>query len=69
MMMMMIIWNGSSYNKWIQQTSAKNSKTRHDWVEKVINWELCNRLKFYQGTKWYMHKPEWNPENKTYKIL
>ena len=26
--------------------AQKESKTRHDWVGKVIHWELCKRLKF-----------------------
>ena len=35
----------------------KKYKTTHDWVGKVIYWELCKRLKFDHITKWYMHKP------------
>ena len=34
----------------MQQT---NKKEVHDWVGKVINRELCKRLKFDQTTKWY----------------
>ena len=26
--------------------AQKEYKTRNDWVEKVIRWELCKRLKF-----------------------
>ena len=26
--------------------SQKEYKTRHDWVGKVIHWELCKMLKF-----------------------
>ena len=36
----------------------KEYKTRHDWVGKMIHWELCNRLKFFYDIKWYMDKPE-----------
>ena len=41
----------------------------HDWVGKVIQWELCKRPKFDQTTKWYIHKPESVLENGTHKIL
>ena len=33
-------------------------KTRHDWVEKVIHWELCKKFKFDHTNKWYVHNPE-----------
>ena len=36
----------------------KEYKTMHDWVGKVIHWELCNELKFDHADNWYMHKPE-----------
>ena len=44
-------------------------KTRHDRVEKVINKELCKRLKFDHTTKWCMHNPESILENETHKIF
>ena len=47
----------------------KKYKPRHDWVGKVIYWELCKRLKFDYTTKWYMHKLESVREDKTHKIL
>ena len=31
-------------------------KTRHDWVGKGIDWELCKKLKFDHTSKWYMKK-------------
>ena len=40
-------------NKQMQQTSAKEYKTRHDWVGKVIQ-----KFKFEITTKCYMYKPE-----------
>ena len=46
--------------------------TRHDWVGKVIHWELCKKKKkskFVYTTKWYMHKPESVLEDETHKIL
>ena len=44
----------SKYSKF----KLKKYKTEHDWVGRVINWELCKRLKFDHTTKWYIHKPE-----------
>ena len=44
-------------------------KTRHDWVGKVIHWELCKKLNFHHASKWYTHKPESVLENETHKIL
>ena len=49
--------------------AQKEYKARPDWVEKVIHWELCKKLKFDHTTKCYMHKPESVPENETHKIL
>ena len=47
----------------------KEYKTRHEWVGKVIHWEMCKKLKFYHTNKWYMHNPEPVPENDTHKLL
>ena len=47
--------------------AQKEYKTRHDYVGKVIHWELCKKLKFDHSTKWYMHKPESILENETQK--
>ena len=41
----------------------KKSMTRHDWVGKVILWELSKKLKYENNTKWYIHKPESVLEN------
>ena len=49
--------------------SKREYKTRHEWVGKVIHWELCKKLKFDQTTKWHMHKPESTLENEMHKIL
>ena len=43
-------------------------KSRHDWVGKVIHWELYKKLKFDQTNKWYRHKAEFFPENETHNI-
>ena len=47
-------------NKWSQQT-----QTRHEKAGKVINKELCNKLKFDRSTKFYVQKPEYVHESKT----
>ena len=49
--------------------AQKEYKTRHDWVGKVIHWELCKKLKFDHMNKWYMHNPEPVLENETYKLF
>ena len=38
--------------------AQKEYKHIHDWVRKVIHWEVCKRLSFDHTTKRYMHKPE-----------
>ena len=58
-------WNSQSH-KWIQQTGTK---TIHNWAEKVIHWELCERLKFDNAEKWFMHKAGSVLENEMNKIL
>ena len=45
----------------------KEYKTRHDWVGKVIHWELCKKLKFDHTNKWYIHNSESVLENETRK--
>ena len=47
----------------------KDSKPRHDSVEKVIHRELCKKLKFDHLTKWFVHKPESVMKNEIHKIL
>ena len=36
--------------------AQKEYKSRHDWVGKVIHWELCKKLKLHHTNKWYMQK-------------
>ena len=36
--------------------AQKVYKTRHDWLGKVNNWELCKKLIFDYTTVWYMNK-------------
>ena len=47
----------------------RDYKTRRDWVEKVIHWELCKKIKFDRMNKWYMHNAESVRENETNQIL
>ena len=49
--------------------AQKEHKTRHDWVGKVIHWEMCKKFKFDHTKKWYMHSPASVPENNTHKLL
>ena len=49
--------------------AQKEYKTSHDWVGKVIHWELCKKFKFNLMNKWYMHNPAAVLENETHKLL
>ena len=49
--------------------APKEYQTRCDWMEKVIHQELCKMFKFDSTNTWYMHCPESELENETYKIL
>ena len=49
--------------------AQKEYNTRHDWVGKVIHWELCKKLKFDHVNNWYMHNPESVMENEMLKLL
>ena len=44
----------------------KEYKTWHEWVGKVIHWELRN---FDHTNKWYMYNPESVLKNETHKLL
>ena len=45
--------------------AQKEYKTRHDWVGKVIHWELCKKFQFGHTNKWYMYNPASVQENET----
>ena len=47
----------------------KEYKTRHDWVGKVIYWDVCKKFKFDHTNKWYLHNPAPVLENDTHKLL
>ena len=49
--------------------TKKKFKIKHDWVGKVIHWELSKKLKFDHTNKWYMHNPESVLENEKQKLL
>ena len=49
--------------------AQREYKARHDWVGKVIHWEMCKKFKFDHTNKWYMHKPAPVLENATHKLL
>ena len=48
--------------------AQKEYKTRHDWVGKVIHWEMCKKFKLDRTNKWYMHNPAPVLENDTHKL-
>ena len=49
--------------------AQKEYKARHDWVGKVIHWEMCKKFMFDHAKKWYMHNPAPVLENGTHKLL
>ena len=49
--------------------AQKKYKARHNWVGKVIHWEMCKELKFDHTNKCYMHNPAPVLENDTHKLL
>ena len=49
--------------------AQKEYKTRHDWIGKVIHWEMCKKFNFDHTNKWYMHNPAPLLENNTHKLL
>ena len=49
--------------------ALKEYETRHDWVGKVIHWEMCKKSEFDNTNKWYMHSPVSVLENGTHNLL
>ena len=49
--------------------AQREYNTRHDWMGKVIYWEMCKKFEFDHMNKWYMHNPESVLENDTHKLL
>ena len=48
--------------------AQKEYKMRHDWVGKVIHWEMCRKFQFNHTNKWYMHNPSPVLENNMHKL-
>ena len=48
--------------------AQKKYKTKHDWVGKVIRWEMPKKFKFDHTNKWYMHNLAAVLENDSYKL-
>ena len=48
--------------------AQKEYKARHDWVGKVIHWEMRKKFEFDHRNKWYMHNPATVIENDTHKL-
>ena len=49
--------------------AQKEYKARHDWVGKVVHWEMCRKFQFDHTNKWYIHNPAPVLENDTHKLL
>ena len=49
--------------------AQKEYKTRHNWVGKVIYWEMFKKFKFDLTNKWYMYYTAPVLENDTHKLL
>ena len=53
----------------MKQLPQKEYKIKHDWVEEVIDWELCKKVKFNHMNKCYIYNPESVLKNETHKLL
>ena len=53
----------------LQGVKDNNNKFRQHCMEKVIQWELCKKLKFHLSTICHMYKSESAPKNERHKIL
>ena len=49
--------------------AQKGYKARHNWVCKLIHWEICWKFQFDYTNKWYMHNPAPIQENDSHKHL
>ena len=49
--------------------AQKEYKARHDWVGKIVHWDICRKFKFDHTNKWYMHNPAPVLDNDTHKLL
>ena len=55
--------------RFITSKLQTSSKAKHNWVGKLIYWELCKCLKLHHTTKLYMPKAEFIEEKDMHKIL
>ena len=51
------------------ELTQREYKARHDWVGKVMHWEMCKKFRFDHANKWCMHNPEHFLENETHKLF
>ena len=49
--------------------AQREYKARHDWVGKVIHWEMCKKCKFEHTNRWYMQNPAHILDNDKHKLL
>ena len=49
--------------------AQKEYKARHDWVGKVVHWEMCRKFQFDRTNKLYMHNPAPVIENDSHKLI
>ena len=49
--------------------TQKEYKAWHNWVGKLIHWEMCKKFKFDHNNNWYIHHPAPVLENNTHKLL
>ena len=49
--------------------AQKKYKIRHDWIEKVIYWELYKKLKSDDAIKLYFHNPKSVLDNEMCEVL
>ena len=61
--------NNNNNNNDKSKLAQKEYKTRHDWVGKVIHWEMCRTFQFDDTNKWYLHTSAPVQENDTHKLL
>ena len=48
---------------------AQEYKARHDWVGKLIHWEMCRKFQFDHTNKCYIHNSAPVLENDSHKLL
>ena len=79
-----MIYNNNNNNSWLcgdrdetinhiiskcNKLAQKEYKARHDWLSKMIHWEMCKKFKFDHANKWYMHNLAPVLENDTRELL